>query len=86
MWVPFLRSFPGNEAHKLLSGGPKIGGLGRGGGKFMLKKFMCFFPPLTMSKLESHNRSDHGGRKLATILLQKSQDFLLHRPPKIASH
>ena len=24
LWVPFLRPFPGNEAHKLFSGGPKI--------------------------------------------------------------
>ena len=26
MWVPFSRPFPGNEAHKLFSGGPKCGG------------------------------------------------------------
>ena len=25
MWVPFWRPFPGNEAHKLFSGGPKWG-------------------------------------------------------------
>ena len=45
MWVPFLRSFPGNEAHKLFSGGPKWG-FRVGGKKFMLKKFVCFFRPL----------------------------------------
>ena len=29
MWVPFLRPFPGNEAHKLyFSGGPRWGVLG----------------------------------------------------------
>ena len=42
---PFLRPFPGNEAHKLFSKGPKWGVLG-GGQKVMLKKFMCFFGPL----------------------------------------
>ena len=30
MWVPFLGPFPGNEAHKLFSGGPKWGVLGGG--------------------------------------------------------
>ena len=30
MWVPFLRSFPGNEAHKLFAGGPEWGILGGG--------------------------------------------------------
>ena len=45
MWVPFLRSFPGNEAHKLFSGGPNWG-ISGGTKKFMLKKFMCCFCPL----------------------------------------
>ena len=30
MWVPFLRSLPGNEAHKLTSGSPKWGHFGWG--------------------------------------------------------
>ena len=34
--VPFLRSFPGNEAHKLFAGG---------GQKVYVEKFMCFFRP-----------------------------------------
>ena len=43
---PFLRSFPGNEAHKLFFvGGPNWGVLG-GAKKFTLKKIMCFFRPL----------------------------------------
>ena len=33
MRVPFLRSFPGNEAHTLFSGGPKWGVFGGGGGR-----------------------------------------------------
>ena len=28
MWVPFLSSFPGSEAHRLFSGGPNWGVLG----------------------------------------------------------
>ena len=45
VYVPLLRSFPGNEAHKLFSGGPKQG-FWVAAKKFMLKKFMCFFCPL----------------------------------------
>ena len=45
MSVPFLRSFPGNEAHKLLLGCQK-GVFWVGAKKVMLKKFMCFFGPL----------------------------------------
>ena len=36
MWVLFLLCFPGNEAHKLFSGGPNWG-VGVGAKKFMLK-------------------------------------------------
>ena len=45
MWVPFLRSFPGNEAHKLFSGGPKWGVLG-GGQKVYVEKVdvLCLSP------------------------------------------
>ena len=43
MWVQFLRSFPGNEAHQLFfSGGPKWGGLG-GGPKSLCWKSLCAF-------------------------------------------
>ena len=52
MWVPFLRSFPGNEAHKLFLGVPYLGVLG-GAKKFMLKKFMCFFRPLNLPATSS---------------------------------
>ena len=37
VYVPLLRSFPGNEAHKLFSGGPKSGVLG-GGQKAYVEK------------------------------------------------
>ena len=40
----FGRSLPGNEAHKLFSGGPIGGGLGEGQ-KAYAEKFMCFFRP-----------------------------------------
>ena len=43
-------------------------------------------PELSGTKIASQNRSDHGGRKrFATIPLQKSQGFSLHRLQKIAS-
>ena len=58
MWVPFLRSFPRNEAHKLFSEGPKLG-VWVGANKFMLKKFMCFFRPLSASLREQEKRTDH---------------------------
>ena len=45
MWGPFLRSFPGNEAHILFTGGPKCGVLG-GGQKVYVEKVYVFFPPL----------------------------------------
>ena len=45
MWLPFLRSFPGNEAHKIFSEGPN-GVFRVGGKKLMLKHFMRFFCPL----------------------------------------
>ena len=46
VYVPLLRSFPGNEAHKLF-----LGAQNRVGAKtFMLKKFMCFFRPLSKSR------------------------------------
>ena len=46
MWVPFLRPFPGNEAHKYFFLGAQNGVFWLGAKKFMLKKFMCFFGPL----------------------------------------
>ena len=48
MWVPFLRSFPGNEAHKLFSGGPKRGVLG-GGQKVHVEKVYCSFLSLKIN-------------------------------------
>ena len=38
MWVAFLHSFPGNEAHELFPGGPEGGEVLGGGTKLMLKK------------------------------------------------
>ena len=45
MWVPFLLSFPGNEAHKLFFWGPNWGVLG-GGQKVYVEKVYVLFPPL----------------------------------------
>ena len=46
MWVPFLRPFPGNEAHKLFWGCPKWGVLGGRQKVFYVEKvFVLFLPP-----------------------------------------
>ena len=46
VYVPLLRSFPGNEAHKLFSGGPKWGVLG-GDRKVYVEKVYVLFLSLT---------------------------------------
>ena len=40
---PFLRPFPGSEAHELFSGSPKRGVLGGGQQVDVDRVFMCFF-------------------------------------------
>ena len=45
MWVPFLRSFPGNEAHKLFSEGPKWGVSGGGQKVYVEKVYVLFRSP-----------------------------------------
>ena len=45
MRVPFLRPFPGNEAHKLFSVGPKSGVLGGGQKVYVEKVYVFFFVP-----------------------------------------
>ena len=42
MWVPFLRSFSGNEVHKLFLRAPNM--RCSGPMKVMLTKFLCWFP------------------------------------------
>ena len=42
---PFLHSFPGNEANKLSSGGPKSGGLGGGQQVYVEKVYVIFLSP-----------------------------------------
>ena len=46
---PLLRSLPGSEAHKLLSGGLTWG---IWGGEVMLQKLMCFFCPLNVGEFD----------------------------------
>ena len=48
---PFLRSFPGNEAHKHFSGGPKWGILG-GGQKVYVENIYVLCPSLTLYDLK----------------------------------
>ena len=45
MWVPFLRPFPGAEAHKLFSGGPKSGVLGGGQQVYVEKVYVPLLSP-----------------------------------------
>ena len=66
MWVPFLRPFPGNEAHKLFLGGQN-GVFWVGAKKFMLKKFMCFFGPLDLEGLTPKFSTGHPGQKLLLL-------------------
>ena len=43
VYTPLLRSFPGNEAHKLFfSGGPKSGVLGEGQKVYVVKFYVLF--------------------------------------------
>ena len=58
MWVPLLRSFPGNEAHKLFSEGPRWGVLG-GGQKAYVEKVHVLFPSLIRVM---DVRAENGGR------------------------
>ena len=59
MWVPFLRPFPGNEAHKLFSGGPKWGVSG-GGQKVYVEKVYVLFRSL----IDGRNRAIVSGKKI----------------------
>ena len=45
MWFPFLYPFPGNEAHKPFSEGPKSGVSGVGQKVYVEKVYMCFSFP-----------------------------------------
>ena len=53
VYVPLLRSFPGNEAHKLFLG-VQNGVFWVGTKKFMLRRFMCCFRPLMAACAPSH--------------------------------
>ena len=53
MWVPFLRPFPGNEAHKLFSGGPTSGVLGGGRKVYVEKVYVLFLSP-NIAVLQGH--------------------------------
>ena len=44
MWVPFLRPFPGNEAHQLSSGAPKVGVVGGVQKVYVVKVYVLFSP------------------------------------------
>ena len=78
VWVPSLRSFPGNEAHKLFSGGPKWG-FGVGAKKLTLKTFMCFFH---LSK-RTHKQMFHWIlRGTSASYAHMSSCFFKRRPPE----
>ena len=52
MWAPFLRSFPGDEAHKLFSEGPQWGILD-GGQKVYVEKVYVPFLSLSLGRTPS---------------------------------
>ena len=56
----FARSFPGNEAHKLFSGGPKWGVLGGGQKVYVEKVYVLFLSP---SHVTTH-ASEKGSQKV----------------------
>ena len=56
MWVPFSRPFPGNEAHKLFSEGPKWGVLGGGQKVYVEKVYVLFRPPNLAGSAKSLER------------------------------
>ena len=74
MWVPFLRSFPGNEAHKLFSGGPSWGVLG-GVQKVWVDKVQVLFPSLNQRDLFRSGQTDpvqfKRGLKQGPVCLRK---------------
>ena len=53
-WVHFLRPFPGNEAHKLFSGGPKWGVLGGGQIVYVEKVYVLF---QSLNRVENESKS-----------------------------
>ena len=54
MWVPFLRPFPGNEAHKLFAGGP-ISAVSGGGQKVYVEKvYVPFLFPTSLPHTYTH--------------------------------
>ena len=68
-WVPFLRSFPGNEAHRL-SLGAQNGAVWVGAKNFMLKKFM-FATGMQWTGLPDRNTDQIGkkAQKMSKICL-----------------
>ena len=63
MWVPFLRSFPGNEAHQLFSGAHN-GGFWVWGQKVNVEKVYVLFPSL--SHLSQKLRKGVGGPRIVS--------------------
>ena len=80
-----LRSFPGNEAHKLLSGGPKVGGFWVGPQKVYVGKVHVLLPsPSFLGSPQARDRGKMkplslGPKALRAQRLQKFQD----RPPAL---
>ena len=74
MWVPFLRPFPGNEAHNFFLLGAQNGGFGARAKQSMLKKFMCFFGPLRLLSHPAFGARKGGGflTRYATTLNPKA--------------
>ena len=72
VYVPLLRSFPGNEAHKLFSGGPKSGVLG-GGQKVYVEKVYVLFLSLIYFWCGVHLRKENCAFTKATSIPARRQ-------------
>ena len=75
MWVPFLRSFPGNETRKLFSGGPKWRVLG-GDQKVYVEEVYVLLPSLHCSDREEQYPSQKLTRVLRRIFGINTPNFL----------
>ena len=67
MWGPFLHSFPGNEAHKLFSGGPKWDVLGGGQKVYVEKLYVGAMKVSTSTVAAPFSKMALTGQRIAMV-------------------
>ena len=82
---PFLRSFPGNEAHQLFSGGPKWGVLGGGPKSCVEKVYVLFRSPRLGQGRQKCHRTGRVGRKQSGTKKQPKERVLGPDIPRTSS-